>query len=154
MGRMIIYIFTVVYSSMSAAERLLSAETDASKFYEGFREFVLANERNKVSELFAYPLSNQVKTKADLLEQYETAFTEHLVSIIKCTYTLEHVGWRGYMLPAGVLWIDGNYFGDIEPIKGSPSYVEDIKAKLADTQNWYMRVQGVNQGVGKCENAS
>ncbi|KZN45938.1 hypothetical protein [Pseudoalteromonas luteoviolacea] len=154
MVRGIIYIFTIFYSSMSLAETLLSAETDANKFYKGFRELVLANERNKVSELFAYPFSNQVRTKAELLEQYETVFTEHLVSLIKCTYTLEQVGWRGYMLSAGALWVDGQYFGDINPIKGSPSYVDDTRAKVADTQNWFMRIQGVNQDVGKCENNS
>ncbi|KNC68942.1 hypothetical protein AC626_01530 [Pseudoalteromonas rubra] len=96
MVRVIIYIFTILYSNMSVAESLLLAETDANKFYKGFRELVLANERNKVSELFAYPLTSHVKTKADLLEQYETIFTEHLVSLIKCTYTVEQVGWRGY----------------------------------------------------------
>tara|TARA_Y100000034_G_scaffold109696_1_gene141193 strand:+ start:56 stop:520 length:465 start_codon:yes stop_codon:yes gene_type:complete len=154
MVRVILYIFSIFCSSVIVAGSPLSTETDAYKFYQGFRDLVLANEQEKVAELFAYPLSDQVKTKAELLEQYETIFTKHLVSLIKCTYTVEQVGWRGYMLPAGALWIDAKYFGEIEPIKGSSSYVEDTMAKLADTKNWHMRVLGVNQSVGKCKNAS
>ncbi|TMP37320.1 hypothetical protein [Pseudoalteromonas rubra] len=58
------------------------------------------------------------------------------------------------MLPEGALWISSFYYGHIKPDKSSPTYVDDFKAQIADTENWYMRVIGINKSVGKCIKAN
>ncbi|MBY6213279.1 hypothetical protein KUV95_17180 [Microbulbifer agarilyticus] len=154
--RYIPILLSILWSIETLGLAVASETTDANEFYGEFRSLVLENKRELVVDLFKYPLSDEIKSKDDLRRLYDDVFNEHLLSLIECTSgeNISQVGWRGHMLLNGVLWIDGVYLGDIHPDKESPSYFEEIDAQLDDEEHWYMRVYGVNQGIGECPKSS
>jgi hypothetical protein len=147
--------FISIVAFLSCGLHAIEEETDAYSFYDAFRVLVLANDRDRVADLIAYPLNDEVKSKSDLLVKYDVVFSERLVSLIECTTSedLSHMGWRGYMVLNGVLWIDGVYFGEIIPVKSSQTYAEDYHARVEDKNHWYMRVYGINNDIGACPDA-
>lgn len=152
--RIVILLCLALWQASGNAQSYL-AQTDAGVFYEEFRKLVLAGNREEVAKLLSYPLSAggmNVESEEAFIRNYDLIIQGPILELIKCSSgaDVKLVGWRGYMVSNGAIWIDGVYFGEIRPVKGTPSYVDDFTALSNDKEHWYMRIKSIFTDGASC----
>ena len=147
-------LLSIISTSLHAEDYLKI--TEASQFFDEFRKLVLNNERELVSKSLKYPLPMsgiKVNNPNEFLENYDRIMNGPIMDLIKCSSgsDVKKMGWRGYMVSNGGIWMDGVYFGDIHPVKGSPTYIQDFRAYSEDRMNWHMRIIAMFEDGASCD---
>jgi len=83
------------------------------RIIEAFKD----NDRNEISNMFVFPISRRypikkIESREEFLERYDEILDSELINLImdsKIENDWSEVGWRGYTLKAGVLWVNNNY---------------------------------------------
>jgi len=100
--------------SQAKSECTLPDCDQAKAFFTKFQGAINADQRKDVVAMVSYPLrsnrngkSTVIKTKADLLAQYDTVFDAGTRCAIKAASIADVWGnWRGFTVAAGIIWWD------------------------------------------------
>ncbi len=105
-------ILFVLFSSVCRAGGNISDKE--AKSIKEFIDVIKTDDPNQIANFVAYPLNRfnpvpDIKTEEEFIEKYNILFDEELKKAIinsDIEKDWSHMGWRGYMLDRGVIWLD------------------------------------------------